>query len=135
MREIKFRAWETRKKEMFMVNKMTFRTCYDVFRVFGNNHRKDEFHIVNPDDCILMQFTGLKDKNGKEIYEGDILKSYLTNWVGIAYYDTCLGGWYITKHYKRDNNLHEHTLQECKEKEFEIIGNIWEGSELLNENA
>ena len=74
MKEIKFRAWDVRSKKMFMVEKMTFRTNHDVFRLWGKEHfEPDEFHIENPDDCILEQFTGFQDSEGKDIYEGDIV--------------------------------------------------------------
>ena len=115
MREIKFRAWDIRNKKMFMVSQMSFRTNWDVFRLWDND-RWDEFHIENPDDCVLMQYTGLKDKNGKEIYEGDIV--YVAGWgnmeVEFPFVDI------YTASYEGDIG--------------EIIGNIHENPELLNEN-
>ncbi len=73
MSEIKFRSWDSRIKKMFFVDQMSFRTNHDVFRVW-DNERPEEFHIINPDDCILEQYTGLNDKNGKEIYGGDVVE-------------------------------------------------------------
>ncbi|MGL6032426.1 MAG: YopX family protein [Kurthia gibsonii] len=65
MREIKFRAWEMNYKEIIDVDSINF-----------------ESKIINTEcawrmfsEVILMQYTGLKDKNGREIYEGDIVKN------------------------------------------------------------
>ena len=68
MREIKFRAWDKIKKVMFIPRTIS---QSPPFCVFDN----ENFRLDLPDDCELMQYTGLKDKNGdKDIYEGDIIE-------------------------------------------------------------
>lgn len=63
MREIKFRAWAKGEfDESIMLDWETFR--HSIAEWIGNEER----------GCVLMQYTGLEDKNGKEIYEGDIVR-------------------------------------------------------------
>lgn len=71
-REIKFRIWDIENKEMLKVQELDFEPTFYGGRIAI---RPDQYNdYFDTEDMILMQYTGLHDKNGKEIYEEDVVK-------------------------------------------------------------
>ncbi len=116
----KFRAWDKRKLKMFEVSYIDFDT-----KLIGLNIDL-EIIIFDFEDIILMQSTGLVDKNGKEIFEGDILGTKDGFLNGVVEYRTDLGMW--TNSLVRYNNF-ERLCSIASDRK--IIGNIYENPELL----
>lgn len=120
-RPIKFRTWYPIEKVM----KHKIALSYNGKIVTGfNPFASGVDHFTYEEKAILTQFTGLTDKNGKEIYEGDIVKNNDSIWD--IYYDE--GAWKMGLNGKRTNNDHLFLLEP---KHSEVIGNIYENPELL----
>lgn len=136
MKTIKFRAWDKKNKRIRLVVGFTMddegvvdSVCFEGMEGKSLwNWRVDQY-------SELMQYTGLKDKNGKEIYEGDICnclfgnendfqvtKKIVIRWTGLGF------DWKKIDPSKRTRNLDCYwTHSSC----IEIIGNIYENHELL----
>lgn len=115
MRELKFRAWDERTKEMVYSKPMPD---------FGFWK-----WVAYDSDTVSMQFTGLLDKNGKEIYEGDILK-------GTRYGSECYEAVKWVCGYDGDHWPVAGFAFELDELAgTEVIGNIYENPELLTNKS
>jgi uncharacterized phage protein (TIGR01671 family) len=121
MREIKFRAWQKHHKQMVKVTRIDFNR--NLITADYGEKTVPRFNTFEQDNFILMQYTGLKDKNGREIYEGDIVKSDNGEAIDKIVYKQ--GAFYVES-IKR--NLLDELLSDV---ETEVIGNIYANPELL----
>ena len=127
MREIKFRAWH---KKLGMITPAALRTNGGTVTAIDN----DGFgkHYGLDAGVALMQYTGLKDKNGVEIYEGDILDGYCSQGRvrlgALEWQQTKLRFYAPPRRAMNDADLFE------RMSSYEVIGNIWENPELLEAN-
>ena len=134
MREIKFRAWDNNLNQMYEIVSINF----DLQFIHLD---PDYCHKVKIKDIELMEYTGLKDKNGVEIYEGDIIRGdrypfwdkrepnyvAVVEWIfaGFQYVYYCINP------KKRGISDGINNILESGE-DFEIIGNIYENPELVD---
>lgn len=130
-REIKFRAWDESRNEMISQFGLLKENMPQLIQ-----HEEDGYifcgHSQENDDwCepILMQYTGLKDKNGKEIYEGDILSGHSDGNVRVEW-SNANGGWDCI--FSDEANISISEMCSWFGNNAQVIGNIYENPELLN---
>ena len=113
----------------------------DIWENVGKGYQPD--HLGDRSSAVLMQFTGLTDKNGVEIYEGDIVRSYHNNTeseIRFGIYndsnddgDSFENGFYF---FDEEGSIADHgcgMAPDCNGKtdQYEVIGNIYQNPELL----
>ena len=126
MREIKFRAWYKPKRVICKVTAVDW--LYQKININYIPEGEDyEGYNDSWQNFVLMQFTGLKDKNGKEIYEDDIVifQFYHVKRVGKVFYER--GSFWLIDDPKAEPGTFGHQfLSRYRDSKLEVIGNIWE---------
>ena len=134
MRKIEFRAWI--KNYNCYADVLGFEQGR-LFVQFQSGERAQHRLYVPIEDCVLEQYTGLKDKNGQKIYNGDIVSEEFeyggektkTIWQVRWCDDECA----FELHYVSGLEVDDFSLNADDEEDYEIIGNIHQNPELLGE--
>ena len=146
-RQIRFRVWDKKKKVIIdLQNKNYILNTEDGWHVLKymtalDGYSPDDYYpFYDESNSVLMQFTGLHDKNGKEIWEGDILYDKYSNLVNQlkrteclsreefkkveVFWDIGMGRWGV------GNKIGVSSLEFVIE-DSEVIGNVWKNPELM----
>lgn len=118
----RFRAWDKEYKEMVQVDALVFDE-----QIIKATYKNENVVKEDLKNYVLMQSTGLRDKDGKEIFEGDIVKMAKNVYSELTYYE-------VVRHrggaYRLESKRYGCELW-LRHTDCEIAGNIWENPELL----
>ena len=127
MRDIKFRAWDKDRKRW-----TNYSIAEDLPR-FYDKHTGCWKTDKEGKRFVLSQYTGLKDKNNREIYEGDVIKAIsFARWIGVVEYSDENQAFIfddLDKKYRGKSTVFMNQFDDG----FEILGNIYENPKLLKE--
>lgn len=129
----RYRVWHHELGRLMSVKCMFFHDS-EIEEFELNDALMNDYITAYPDEIVLMQSTGLKDKNGKEIFEGDIVQfedCYEVSdflYINTGIIEWCQGGFHVTN---RDSVLMEDLL-DGDSLDVTIFGNIYENKELLD---
>ena len=139
-RQIKFRAWDKDEKRMLEVYRIGFDGPIDGAQVYcylddrGAKGSKECFY--DGDGLTLEQFTGLKDRNGKDIYEGDILAWHSNiyrkqDWIGLVKYR---GAGFVVQESSRSFSTPDWLETACNKDAniIEVVGNVHTDGDLID---
>ena len=124
MKELKIKAWLKKEKKMVSIIGIDFNYEYIKYteddNLFNENYKTAEFKNIE-----LLQFTGLKDNGGQELYEADVIKfnDGIDDIYGLISYDDEDATYRVSY-----ENITEHLSD--LEGDFEIVGNIFENPDL-----
>lgn len=135
----RFRAWYVLAEEMINEILMISFVRKEIIGKFSDGSTSVPLKFEdkrNGEDVILMQSTGLKDKNGKEIFEGDILKvaNNDSSWFEVVKYDH-EKAMFISKEVNLKYEVPETPLYDLFSPylfKVEVIGNVWEDGDLID---
>ena len=131
MRDIKFRAWDKESKRMFQVQALQFYganntvdACWTNGVDFDGESTLGEPELNNLHNLVLMQYTGMKDVKGVEIYEGDILQSEHYFRYQVVFKGDC---------WRCEPVKNNHLKNRFIGSDLKVIGNIYENPEPLED--
>ena len=122
MREIKFRAWDKESEKMVYPDRLSHNINLGISVISTYDPDTGKCFVTDNNNIVLMQYTGLKDKNGKKIYFDDYCnakfrtKAAVTEVTGKIIFDEFMICLETEEEIYSINRLHD----------FEVIGNIWE---------
>jgi len=124
MKELKIKAWLKKEKKMVSIIGIDFNYEYIRYTEDDNLFNSD-YKVAEFKDIELLQFTGLKDNGGQELYEADVIKfnDGVDDIYGLISYDDEDGTYRVSY-----ENITEHLSE--REGDFEIVGNIFENPQL-----
>lgn len=144
-REIKFRAWDASngrmEYEMFYVFQKSGKCFFPEYKIVDGKLTDEikSLYDCGEEEPILMQYTGLKDKNGVEIYDGDIVGGYPHGTVIVRWCKEYACFEAVWEDEDENGNIQEYTslfaneLDNCKDA-WIVLGNVYEHPHLLNQD-